>query len=141
MTTKYMDIPARIVGSFLVVTAYFIVLHVSTFYGAIMHFVADAISIPYFVRTKSWDVVIMLAFLLIISTSKLVVQYTVYRVSQVVGNLLYIVYNGKVFRLSMNSEELEKLSANEMIDDFIVQCEKEAEKLEITVDYYIAEFL
>jgi len=68
-----MDIPARIVGSFLVVTAYFIVLHVSTFYGAIMHFVADAISIPYFVRTKSWDVVIMLAFLLIISTSKLVV--------------------------------------------------------------------
>ena len=141
MTTKYMDIPARIVGSFLVVTAYFIVLHVSAFYGAIMHFVADAISIPYFVRTKSWDVVIMLAFLLIISTSKLVVQYTVYRVAQVVGNLLYIVYNGKVFRLSMNSEELEKLSANEMIDDFIVQCEKEAEKLEITVDYYIAEFL
>ena len=68
-----MDIPARIDGSFLVVTAYFIVLHVSTFYGAIMHFVADAISIPYFVRTKSWDVVIMLAFLLIISTSKLVV--------------------------------------------------------------------
>ena len=68
-----MDIPARRVGSFLVVTAYFIVLHVSTFYGAIMHFVADAISIPYFVRTKSWDVVIMLAFLLIISTSKLVV--------------------------------------------------------------------
>ncbi len=58
-----------------------------------------------------------------------------------VGNLLYIVYNGKVFRLSMNSEELEKLSANEMIDDFIAQCEIEAEKLEITVDYYIAEFL
>ena len=68
-----MDIPARIVGSFLVVTAYFIVLHVSPFYGAIMHYVAAAISIPYFVRTKSWDVVIMLAFLLIISTSKLVV--------------------------------------------------------------------
>ena len=68
-----MDIPARIVGSFFVVTAYFIVLHVSAFYGAIMHLVADAISIPYFVRTKSWDVVIMLAFLLIISTSKLVV--------------------------------------------------------------------
>ena len=58
-----------------------------------------------------------------------------------VGNLLYIVYNGKVFRLTMNSEELEKLSANEMIDDCIAQCEIEAEKLEITVDYYIAEFL
>jgi len=69
---KHLDIPARIVGSFLVITAYFIVLHVSTFYGAIIHFIADAISVPYFVRTKSWDVVIMLIFLLAISTSKLI---------------------------------------------------------------------
>jgi len=51
------------------------------------------------------------------------------------------VYNVNVFGLTMNSEELEKLSANEMIDDFIARCEIEAEKLEITVDYYIAEFL
>lgn len=50
-------------------------------------------------------------------------------------------YNVNVFGLTMNSEELEKLSANEMIDDFIARCEIEAEKLEITVDYYIAEFL
>ncbi len=72
MWVSQIDIPARIVGSFLVVTAYFIVLHVSTFYGAIVHFIADAISIPYFIRTRSWDVVIMLAFLLVISTTKLV---------------------------------------------------------------------
>ena len=30
---------------------------------------------------------------------------------------------------------------DEMIDDFIANCEREAAKLEITVDYYIAEFI
>ncbi len=30
---------------------------------------------------------------------------------------------------------------DEMIDEFIAECEKEAAKLEITVDYYLAEFV
>ena len=30
---------------------------------------------------------------------------------------------------------------DEMIEQFIVECEKEASKLEITVDYYISEFI
>ena len=29
----------------------------------------------------------------------------------------------------------------QLIDDFIAECEKEAAKLEITVDYYLAEFV
>ena len=29
----------------------------------------------------------------------------------------------------------------ELIDDFIAECEREAEKLEVTVDYYLAEFV
>ena len=66
-----LDVIARIIGSFLVVSAYFVILHISVSSGVIMQFVADAISIPYFIRTKSWDVVIMLTFLLIISSSKL----------------------------------------------------------------------
>jgi len=61
----------RITGSALVIIAYFIVLHVSVVTGVVMHFIADLISVPYFIRTKSWDVVIMLTFLLIISLSKL----------------------------------------------------------------------
>jgi len=68
---KQVDIPLRIVGSFLVVAAYFVVLHVNVTLGVLMHFIADCISIPYFARTKSWDVVIMLSFLLAISLSKL----------------------------------------------------------------------
>jgi len=69
----HVDVPMRIVGSFLVITAYFVILHVNTIAGVAINLVADLISVPYFVRTKSWDVVIMLAFLLSISISKLVV--------------------------------------------------------------------
>ena len=61
----------RVIGSALVIIAYFIVLHINVLVGVTAHFVADLISIPYFIRTKSWDVVIMLAFLLFISLSKL----------------------------------------------------------------------
>ena len=64
------DVPMRITGSILVITAYFVVLHINITLG-VMHFVADMISVPYFIRTKSWDVVIMLMFLLAISFSKL----------------------------------------------------------------------
>jgi len=66
-----LDTIGRIIGSFLVVSAYFVVLHISVTLGVIMHFIADMISIPFFIRTKSWDIVIMLGFLLVISSSKL----------------------------------------------------------------------
>ena len=61
----------RITGSILVITAYFVVLHINITLGVLLHFVADMISVPYFIMTKSWDVVIMLGFLLAISFSKL----------------------------------------------------------------------
>ena len=60
------DVPMRITGSILVITAYFVVLHINITLGVLLHFVADMISVPYFIRTKSWDVVIMLGFLLVI---------------------------------------------------------------------------
>ncbi len=65
------DTVGRIVGSFLVVSAYFVILHVNVTIGVFMQFIADAISVPFFIRTKSWDVVIMLTFLLAISSTKL----------------------------------------------------------------------
>tara|TARA_B100000035_G_C20908106_1_gene512594 strand:- start:54 stop:266 length:213 start_codon:yes stop_codon:yes gene_type:complete len=61
----------RIVGSIGVILAYFTILHINVLVGVVINFVADLISIPYFVRTKAWDVVIMLTFLLTISVSKL----------------------------------------------------------------------
>ena len=62
----------RIIGSIGVIVAYFVILHISSFWGVALHFIADLITIPYFVRTKAWDLVIMLTFLLSISVSKLV---------------------------------------------------------------------
>ena len=37
----------------------------------------------------------------------------------------------------MRDEELFKNKTDQMIEDFIEKCEREAAKLEITVDYYI----
>ena len=62
----------RIIGSFLIVTAYFIVLHVSATLGAFMHLIANVISIPFFIRTKAYDVVAMLSFMVIVSASKFI---------------------------------------------------------------------
>ena len=61
----------RVVGSIMVIAAYFVVLHVNLTTGVVMNVIADTISIPYFIKTKSWDIVIMLGFLLAISFSKL----------------------------------------------------------------------
>tara|TARA_R100001443_G_scaffold44196_1_gene57145 strand:- start:1292 stop:1501 length:210 start_codon:yes stop_codon:yes gene_type:complete len=66
-----LDTQGRIIGSFLIVTAYYVVLHVSATIGAVMYLTANAISMPFFIRTKGWDVVVMLSFLMAISLSKL----------------------------------------------------------------------
>ena len=67
-----LDTTGRIIGSFIIVTAYFIVLHVSATIGAAMHLLENIISIPFFIRTKAHDVVIMLSFLMVISLTKLI---------------------------------------------------------------------
>ncbi len=66
------DTQGRIIGSFLIVTAYFIVLHVNVYLGVTMNLIGDTMSLPYFIRTKSYDVVGMLGFLMVIGLSKLV---------------------------------------------------------------------
>ena len=66
------DTLGRVIGSFLIVTAYYVVLHVNAVIGAGMHLLADVISLPFFIRTKAHDVVIMLSFLMIISCTKLI---------------------------------------------------------------------
>ena len=69
------DVALRVTGSILVVLSYFILVHISFSVGIVMQTFADAITVPYFVRTKSWDVVVMLSFLLIVSLSKIIPAY------------------------------------------------------------------
>jgi hypothetical protein len=63
-------VTGRITGSIMIIAAYFVVLHISVFYGAIMHFVADMICMPFYIKHKQYDVVIMLGFLMSIALSK-----------------------------------------------------------------------
>ena len=58
------------IGSFLVVTAYFVVVHVNVVVGTMIHALACIMSIPFFIKTKAWDVVTMLTFMTCISISK-----------------------------------------------------------------------
>ena len=67
-----LDSLSRVIGSVLIVISYFIVLHVSTTIGAAMYLVSNFLSIPYFIRTKGWDVVVMLSFLIVIGAGKLI---------------------------------------------------------------------
>ena len=66
------DTLGRVIGSFLIVTAYYVVLHINAVIGAGMHLLADVISLPFFIRTKGYDVVVMLTFLMVISLSKII---------------------------------------------------------------------
>ena len=58
----------RMVGSALVITSYFITLHLDMVTGVIVHLVALLLSIPYFIKIKAWDVVVMMMFLMSIRT-------------------------------------------------------------------------
>ena len=62
----------RIIGSGLVISAYFITLHLDVVTGVIVHLIAMSISVPYFIKSKAWDVVIMMAFLITIGAGRLV---------------------------------------------------------------------
>jgi len=67
-----LDSLSRVIGSVLIVISYFVVLNVSTTIGAAMYLVSNFLSIPYFIRTKGWDVVVMLSFLIVIGIGKLI---------------------------------------------------------------------
>jgi len=67
-----LDELSRIIGSGLVIIAFFIILHVDSVLGAGLHLFADLISVPFFIRTRAYDVVIMIMFLTTISVSKLI---------------------------------------------------------------------
>lgn len=61
----------RVLGCTLIVTAHFVMLYVGVTSGAVIHLIADLLCMPFFIKTKAWDMVIMLCFLLVIGVSKL----------------------------------------------------------------------
>ena len=66
-----LDEKLRILGSVGVVLGYITLTHYNMYLGVLIHFLSDVISVPYFIRTKSWDIVIMIGILTTASISKL----------------------------------------------------------------------
>lgn len=62
----------RILGSILIVSSHFIMLHIDIKFGVLTHLIADFCTLPYFINKKMWDMIIMLSFLAAIGISKLV---------------------------------------------------------------------
>ena len=62
----------RVVGSGLVIAAYFITLNLDVVAGVIIHLTAMSISVPYFIKSKAWDVVIVMSFLMTIGAGRLI---------------------------------------------------------------------
>ncbi len=62
----------RVLGSCLVIAAYFITLHLDVVTGVVVHLAAMMISVPYFIKSKAWDVVIMMSFLMTIGSGRLI---------------------------------------------------------------------
>ena len=61
-----------VAGSGLIITAYLITLNLDVVTGVAVHLTAMIISVPYFIKSKAWDVVIMMTFLITIGAGRLV---------------------------------------------------------------------
>ena len=61
----------RVAGSLLVVLSYVMLVHIDTIIGVRLQLLGDGLAIPYFIRTKAWDVVAMIGVLSFVSVSKL----------------------------------------------------------------------
>jgi len=65
------DVPMRVVGSVLVVLAYAVIVYSDVTLGVSMSLLGDILALPFFIRTKAWDVVVMIGFLCCVSISRL----------------------------------------------------------------------
>jgi len=65
-------IAMRITGTGLEILGYFIQLHVNTATGVAVFLLAKLLYLPYFIKTKAFDIVALLSVLSMISISKLI---------------------------------------------------------------------
>ena len=62
----------RMIGSSLVIASYFITLYLHVVAGVLVHLLALVISIPYFIKLKARDVVVMMMFLMSIGIGRMI---------------------------------------------------------------------
>jgi len=65
-----METKARILSSALIIIAYYVTMYHNSVLGARLYTVANLLAMPYMIKTKCWDVVILLSFLTLIGLPK-----------------------------------------------------------------------
>jgi len=65
------DEAIRVLGSLLVIVGWFVVMNVSVSIGGLLSLIGDCLAIPFFARTRAWDVVIMIVILHTVTIQKL----------------------------------------------------------------------
>ena len=66
-----LDVILRVLGSVLVVVSYIALVHIDTVLGVRLQLLGDGLAVPFFIRVKAWDVVVMIGVLSFVSISKL----------------------------------------------------------------------
>lgn len=65
-----MESKARIVSSIVIIFAFYITLYHDSVMGARLYMIGNLLALPYMIRNKCWDVVILLTFLMIMGLPK-----------------------------------------------------------------------
>jgi hypothetical protein len=69
---RKIDVPLRVIGSGLVVVAYAVIVYANVSAGVGLSLLGDTLALPFFIRTRAWDVVFMIGVLGFVSISKLI---------------------------------------------------------------------
>ena len=67
-----MDSKAIILSSITILFAFYITLYHDTTMGAKLYMLGNALALPYMIRNKCWDVVVLLTFLIIMGLPKVI---------------------------------------------------------------------
>lgn len=60
----------RYVGIILVIIGYYVLLYVNVFWGIVLRIIANIILLPWAIKNKLWDFIILLGFFLVIEFHK-----------------------------------------------------------------------
>ena len=71
MTRSKIDVPLRILGSLLVIIGWYVIVYIDVPVGAALSLSGDLLAVPYFLRTRALDVVVMICVLHSVTIHKL----------------------------------------------------------------------
>jgi len=67
-----MESKARVLSSITIVFAFYISMYHDTSVGARLYMIGNLLALPYMIRNKCWDVVVLLTFLIIMGLPKVI---------------------------------------------------------------------